>query len=104
MKPQPLQGNIPIVQQGGGPSTFMTVQWQNLLATIDGLVIAEEGAAWGAATGSEDRTALASYPGQVVSNPPTQAEMQALDDAVKLISEHLVALINDLRANGALNN
>lgn len=60
------------------------------------------GAAWTAATGTEARTALASYAGQTVSNPPTQAEMQALDDAVKAISQHLVAAINDLKGNGAL--
>ena len=58
--------------------------------------------AWSAATGTAARTALASYAGQVVSNPPTQAEMQALDDAAKAISQHVVALINDLRGNGAL--
>jgi hypothetical protein len=62
----------------------------------------DQGAAWSAATGTEARTALASYAGQVVSNPPTQAEMQALDDAVKAISQHLVAFINDARSNGTL--
>jgi hypothetical protein len=58
--------------------------------------------AWTDATGTAARTALASYAGQTVSNPPTQAEMQALDDAVKAISQHLVAFINDARANGTL--
>lgn len=61
----------------------------------------DQGAAWSAATGTEARTALASYAGQVVSNPPTQAEMQALDDAVKAMSQALVAAINDLRGNGS---
>lgn len=60
------------------------------------------GAAWTAATGTAARTALAAYPGQVVSNPPTQAQVQAIDDAVKAQGRALVALINDLRANGVL--
>lgn len=51
---------------------------------------------WGAASGTLSRAAYASYAGQVISNPPTQAEVQALDDAVKLMSETLAALITDL--------
>lgn len=62
----------------------------------------DQGAAWTAATGTEARTALAAYAGQTISNPPTQAEVQTLDDAVKAIGQHLVALINDARANGTL--
>jgi len=76
-------------------------------ARIDALeaitpVLQDVGAAWTDATGTASRTALASYAGQTVSNPPTQAEMQTLDDAVKAISQHLVAVINDLKANGSL--
>jgi hypothetical protein len=62
----------------------------------------DQTAAWTAATGTEARTALAAYAGQTISNPPTQAEVQTLDDAVKAISQHLVALINDAKANGTL--
>lgn len=65
-------------------------------------VIQDIGAAWTAATGTEARTALAAYAGQAVSNPPTQAEVQAIDNAVKAQGEALAALINDLRANGSL--
>lgn len=65
-------------------------------------VLKAQGAAWTAATGTESRSALAAYAGQVVSNPPTQAEMQALDNAVKANSQALAALINDLKANGTL--
>lgn len=62
----------------------------------------DDGPAWTDATGTAARTALASYAGQTISNPPTQAEVQTLDDAVRAISQHLVAVINDLKANGAL--
>ncbi len=62
----------------------------------------DQGAAWTAATGTEARTALAAYAGQTISNPPTQAEVQTLDDAVKAIGQHFVAFINDARSNGVL--
>jgi hypothetical protein len=77
----------------------------SVLTRADGdgrFVQQDQTAAWTAATGTEARTALAGYAGQVVSNPPTQVEMQALDDALKAHSQALVALINDLRGNGAL--
>lgn len=60
-------------------------------------------ATWTAATGTASRAALASYAGQTVSNPPTQAEVQALDNAVVAISQAVVALITDLRASGLLS-
>lgn len=61
-----------------------------------------QGAAWTAATGTASRAAYASYAGQTVSNPPTQAQVQAVDDAVKALSQAVVALITDLKANGCL--
>lgn len=74
------------------------------LAALEAIkpVLQGVGAAWTDATGTASRTALASYAGQTVSNPPTQAEMQTLDNAVKAISQHLVAVINDLKANRSL--
>ena len=61
-----------------------------------GLIWTAASTGWSNATGTAARTALASYAGQTVSNPPTQAEVQQIDDAVKAISQHLVALLNDL--------
>lgn len=58
--------------------------------------------AWGDPTGVLLRTTFATYAGQVVSNPPTQAEMQTVDDAVKALSQRVAALITDLRANNVL--
>lgn len=60
------------------------------------------GAAWAAPSGTAARTSLAAYVAPVVSNPPTQAEMQALADAVQAISRAVVALVTDLRANEAI--
>lgn len=53
---------------------------------------------WGLPTGTLARTILASYAGQNISNPPTEAEVQTLDDAVVALSQHVCALITDLRA------
>jgi hypothetical protein len=60
------------------------------------------GPAWAAPSGTATRAAYAAYTAPVVSNPPTQAEMQALADAVQALSRAMVALVTDLRANEAL--
>jgi hypothetical protein len=60
------------------------------------------GPTWTNATGTATRTALATYTGQAVSNPPNQAQVQAIDDAVVALSQHVVAIINDLKSNGSL--
>jgi hypothetical protein len=65
-------------------------------------VLQDVGAAWADATGTEARTTFAAYAGQTVSNPPTQAEVQAIDDHLKVLSQRMAALVNDLRGNGAL--
>ena len=72
-------------------------------ADADGrYVLQDVGAAWTAATGTISRGALASYAGQAISAIPTQAEVQAIDDAVKAMSQALVGLITDAKANGVL--
>lgn len=53
---------------------------------------------WGTPSGTLARTTFASYAGQTVSNPPTQAEVQAIDDALVIVSRRLAALITDLLA------
>jgi hypothetical protein len=58
--------------------------------------------AWANPSGTLTRTTFAAYAGQTVSNPPTQAEVQAIDDHVKVLSERLAALITDLRTINAL--
>ena len=55
---------------------------------------------WNAPTGTLTRGTYAAYAGQTVSNPPTQAEMQALDDAVKLLSQTVTAALTDIRTHG----
>lgn len=53
-------------------------------------------ATYGLPSGSLARTTFATYAGQTISNPPTQAEVQALDDAVVIVSQRLAAVITDL--------
>lgn len=59
---------------------------------------------WLPSTGTAARTAYPAYTGQTVSSPPTQAQVQQIDDALVAISQHVVALILDLIANKALKS
>jgi len=58
--------------------------------------------AWAAATGTADRTTFATYTAPTISNPPTQAEVQAVANAVQVLSRHMKALVDDLKAKGAI--
>lgn len=53
---------------------------------------------YGLPTSTLARTTFATYAGQTISNPPTQAEVQALDNAVVIVSQRLGAVITDLMA------
>lgn len=72
-------------------------------ADADGRYVKQDvGSAWSAATGTASRATFATYAGQTVSNPPTQTEVQNIDDHVKILSQRAKALIDDLQGNGAL--
>jgi hypothetical protein len=73
-----------------------------LQTTVLDAVLKDQTAVWSTPTGTFARTTFASYAGQTVSAIPTQAEVQAIDDAVKANSQRLAALISDLRGNGVL--
>lgn len=53
---------------------------------------------YGLPSGTLARTTFASYAGQSISNPPTQAEVQAIDNALVIVSQRLAALITDIMA------
>lgn len=53
---------------------------------------------WGTPSGTLARTTFATYAGQTISAAPTQAEVQALDNAVRDNSRRLGALVTDLLA------
>lgn len=65
-------------------------------------VLGSVGPSFAAMTGTASRATFATYAAPTISNPPTQAEVQAIADAVQTISQHLKALIDDLLANKAL--
>lgn len=71
-------------------------------AVSGGYVPADYGSLWTAATGTASRATFATFAGQTISASPTQAEVQAIDDHVKILSQRMKALIDDLKANGAL--
>lgn len=73
-----------------------------LQTTVLDAVLKDQTAAWADPTGTFARTTFVSYAGQMVSAIPTQAEVQAIDDALKANSQRLAALISDLRGNGVL--
>jgi hypothetical protein len=83
---------------GVGASTSIPTR-----SDADGRYVRQDvGSAWTAATGTASRAALAAYVAPTISNPPTQAEVQAIADALQATTQALVAIITDLRANGAL--
>lgn len=67
-----------------------------------GYVPADYGATWTVATGTASRATFATFAGQTISAAPTQAEVQAIDDHLKVLSQRMKALVDDLKANGAL--
>lgn len=53
---------------------------------------------WTAPSGTIARTTFATYTAAAISNPPTQAEVQAIANAVQNVSRGFGALVNDLMA------
>lgn len=65
-------------------------------------VLAARITGWGTPTSTLARTTFATYAGQTHSVGYVQAEAQALDDHVKILSQRLGALITDIIAHGAI--
>lgn len=57
---------------------------------------------WTAWTGTADRATHATYTAATISNPPTQAQVQAIANAVQNNSRGMKGLTDDLLANGAI--
>jgi hypothetical protein len=78
----------------GSDNTGLAVKYD-----IDGFIsINNQQSGWGVPSGTLARTTFATYAGQTISNPPTQAEVQAIDDALLIVSRRLGALITDIMA------
>ncbi len=118
-----LQRNDALVDKFGLPTLFFQRGWQGVVTEIEAqgerlttaqtditaledalplYVLKAQTAAWVNPTGTLTRTTFAAYAGQTVSAAYVQAEAQATDNHVKVLSERLAALVTDLRANGVL--
>jgi hypothetical protein len=77
----------------------------NLTAPLkinDDQVVGERVTGWVAPTGTATRTTYATYAGQTIAATPTQAEVQAMDDHIKILSERLKAALDDLTTHGLI--
>jgi len=82
------------------PSAYALIKINNSVA---GSFVGKVGSSsWSAATGTADRTTFATYTAPTISAVPTQAEVQAVANAVQVLSRHLKALIDDLKANSTI--
>lgn len=57
---------------------------------------------WAAQTGTAARTAYATYAAPTITNPPTQAEVQAIANALQSADQRLKALTDDLITHGLI--
>ena len=107
-----LMGDDQRIVVGPGPasSTYFSLNRTTLLANINGMSLAISGTkvvgaritGWGAATGTVDRAAWTAYSAPTVSATYTQAEIQAIANAVQANSRHLAALQQDLTTHGLI--
>lgn len=72
-------------------------------STVTGVIAVTPAGTYGAPAGTLSRASLTSYTAPAISSPPTQAEVQAIANALQATSRTLAALITDLQANGNLS-
>jgi hypothetical protein len=97
-----LSTGVPIVDAKGAPTPEFQRAWQGLGFTVanvapDTYVRRGLMSGWANATGTAARTAFATYTAPTISNPPTQAEVQAIANHVQILSQHMKAVIDDLK-------
>lgn len=123
-RPPALDKAAPIVDSAGRITPYFQRFWQNLsftaaegaagsfdygpqITTINGQITtinttlggkASKLTGFTAATGTADRTTFATYTAPAISASPTQAEVQAIADHLQILSRHLKAAIDDLKA------
>jgi len=94
-----LDKAAPIVDPHTGRITpYFQRFWQNLSFTAEtvnnGKVDQLTSTGWSAASGASSQASFATYAAPVISNPPTQAEVQALANHVQVLSQHMKAVID----------
>lgn len=73
---------------------------QAVVAAPDTYVAKDTVTDWTAWTGTADRATHATYTAATISNPPTQAEVQAIANAVQNVSRGFKAKLDDDIASG----
>ena len=68
----------------------------SLTTSVAGKVAKNGSTGWSAATGTGSKSTFATYSAPTISNPPTQAEVQALANAVQVLSQRMKAVIDGL--------
>jgi hypothetical protein len=82
-----------------GTGKVDTVSTYNVSGTQ---VVTARKTGWTAMTGTAARTAAATHTAQTISNPPTQTEVQNIDNSLVIASQRLKALIDDLISHGLI--
>lgn len=86
----------------GGVSTSGTINTTDVYKVDSVQVIGNRITGWSAPTGTGSRAALASHAAQTITNPPTAAEVQNIDNSLVATSQALHQLIEDLTTHGAI--
>ncbi len=108
-KPPLLDKAAPIVDPiTGRPSVYFQRFWMNLSFTaadggsagagLSSKVDKGVSTGWSSPTGAASKATYATYVAPAISNPPTQAEVQALANATQTLSQHLKAVTDALLA------
>lgn len=111
-KPPLLDKAAPIVDPDGRPSVYLQRFWQNLSFTaadggsagagLAGKVDKGVSTGWAAPTGTASKLTFATYTAPTISASPTQAEVQAIANALQVNSQHQKALIDALLASALI--
>lgn len=101
---QPLAHGVAIVDREGRPTPEFQRAWQSLSGVAatggtapDTYVRRGQAPGWASATGTAARSAFATYAAPTISNPPTQAQVQAIAAHLQILSQHVKALIDDAK-------
>lgn len=97
-----------VVEGTGRPTLRLQRIWQEIVEHLEqaeediegkqAAITADTG--WAADTGTAKKTANATYSAPTISNPPTQAEVQAIANALQNASQTVKALKDMLIAQG----
>ena len=109
-----LDWKAPIVTPDGRPSPYFQRFWQTMTVKV---VVGEAAGSdvtdkvdknlstgWSAATGTSSKATFATYTAPAISNPPTQAEVQALANHVQVLSQRLKAVTDGLLTSSVFAN